>query len=145
MTFADRRAVLKRRTRAVKVMMNQTSMQSIGRLDTLDRLETEATMYDEFATEAGRETVADRGKEDWFHPSEGVEFEYEGYCEWDDGCLFGECNCLGECVGSFQVGVSRFSVDYDGGDEHRSYIACSGVAYIIQDSCNRDNGRKMMG
>mmetsp|Transcript_7382 Transcript_7382/g.13442 ORF Transcript_7382/g.13442 Transcript_7382/m.13442 type:complete len:84 (-) Transcript_7382:158-409(-) len=60
MTFADRRAVLKRRTRAVKVMMNQTSMQSIGRLDTLDRLETEATMYDEFATEAGRETVADR-------------------------------------------------------------------------------------
>mmetsp|Transcript_5594 Transcript_5594/g.10045 ORF Transcript_5594/g.10045 Transcript_5594/m.10045 type:complete len:776 (+) Transcript_5594:139-2466(+) len=63
MAFADRRSVLKRRTeartkadgRAAKLMMNQTSMQSMGRLGTLERMETEAAMYDEMATEAGRE------------------------------------------------------------------------------------------
>jgi len=63
MAFADRRLALKRRTeartkadgRAAKLMMNQTSMQSMGRLGTLERLETEAAMYDEMATEAARE------------------------------------------------------------------------------------------
>jgi len=63
MAFADRRSALKRRTeartkadgRAAKLMMNQTSMQSMGRLGTLERMETEAAMYDEMATEAGRE------------------------------------------------------------------------------------------
>ena len=63
MAFADRRSTLKRRTeartkadgKAAKLMMNQTSMQSMGRLGMLDRLETEAAMYDEIATEASRE------------------------------------------------------------------------------------------
>lgn len=63
MAFADRRGALKRRTearskadgRAAKLMMNQTSMQSMGRLGTLERMETEAAMYDEMATEASRE------------------------------------------------------------------------------------------
>lgn len=63
MAFADRRLALKRRTeartkadgRAAKLMMNQTSMQSMGRLGTLERLETEAAMYDEMAAEASRE------------------------------------------------------------------------------------------
>ena len=65
MAFADRRTALKRRTearskadgRAAKLMMNQTSMQSMGRLGTLERLETEAAMYDEMAVEEAR--VAD--------------------------------------------------------------------------------------
>jgi hypothetical protein len=63
MAFADRRACLKRRTeartkadgRAAKLMMNQTMMQSVGRLGSLERMETEAAMYDEFAMEATRE------------------------------------------------------------------------------------------
>jgi len=63
MAFADRRSSLKRKTeartkadgRAAKLMMNQTSMQSMGRLGSLERMETEAAMYDEMATEAGRE------------------------------------------------------------------------------------------
>ena len=63
MAFADRRASLKRRTeartkadgKAAKLMMNQTSMQSMGRLGTLERMETEAAMYDEMATEASKE------------------------------------------------------------------------------------------
>ena len=62
MAFADRRACLKRRTeararadgRAARLMMNQT-MQSVGRLGSLERMETEAAMYDEFAAEASRE------------------------------------------------------------------------------------------
>ena len=60
MAFADRRAVLKRRTearckadgRAAKLMMNQSSMAYPG---TLDRMETEAAMYDEMATEVAKE------------------------------------------------------------------------------------------
>lgn len=63
MAFVDRRGALKRRTeartkadgRAAKLMMNQTSMQSMGRLGSLERMETEAAMYDEMATEASRE------------------------------------------------------------------------------------------
>lgn len=63
MAFADRRLALRRRTeartradqRAAKLMMNQTSMQSYGRLGTLERMETEAAMYDELAMEASRE------------------------------------------------------------------------------------------
>lgn len=63
MAFADRRACLKRRTeartkadgRAAKLMMNQTMMQSVGRLGSLERMETEAAMYDEFAMEATSE------------------------------------------------------------------------------------------
>ena len=63
MAFGDRRACLKRRTeaiakadgRAAKLMMNQTMMQSVGRLGSLERMETEAAMYDEFAMEATRE------------------------------------------------------------------------------------------
>jgi len=60
MAFADRRSVLKRRTearskadgRAAKLMMNQSSMAYPG---TLDRMETEAAMYDEMATEVAKE------------------------------------------------------------------------------------------
>jgi len=60
MAFADRRTVLKRRTearskadgRAAKLMMNQSSMAYPG---TLDRMETEAAMYDEMATEVAKE------------------------------------------------------------------------------------------
>lgn len=60
MAFADRRSVLKRRTearikadgRAAKLMMNQSSMAYLG---TLDRMETEAAMYDEMATEVAKE------------------------------------------------------------------------------------------
>ena len=63
MAFADRRTALKRRSearsnadrRAAKVMMNQTSMQSMGRLGTLEKYEMEAAMSDEMATEAARE------------------------------------------------------------------------------------------
>lgn len=63
MAFADRRAALKRRTearakadgRAAKLMMNQTSMQAVGRLGALERMETEAAMYDEMAMEAAKE------------------------------------------------------------------------------------------
>jgi hypothetical protein len=63
MAFADRRACLKRRTeararadgRAARLMMNQTTMQSVGRLGSLERMETEAMMYDEMAAEASRE------------------------------------------------------------------------------------------
>jgi hypothetical protein len=63
MAFADRRLALRRRTeartradqRAAKLMMNQTSMQSYGRLGTLERMETEAAMYDELAMEASKE------------------------------------------------------------------------------------------
>jgi hypothetical protein len=63
MAFADRRSCLKRRTearskadgRAARLMMNQTSMQSVGRLGSLERMETEAAMYDELAMEASRE------------------------------------------------------------------------------------------
>lgn len=63
MAFADRRSCLKRRTearskadgRAARLMMNQTSMQSVGRLGSLERMETEAAMYDELAAEASRE------------------------------------------------------------------------------------------
>lgn len=63
MAFADRRSTLKRRTearakadgRAAKLMMNQTSMQHMGRLGMLERMETEAAMYDEMASEASRE------------------------------------------------------------------------------------------
>jgi len=74
MAFADRRLALKRRTeartkadgRAAKLMMNQTSMHSMGRLGTLERLETEAAMYDEMATEAAleAENVASRLQEE---------------------------------------------------------------------------------
>mmetsp|Transcript_25828 Transcript_25828/g.42633 ORF Transcript_25828/g.42633 Transcript_25828/m.42633 type:complete len:751 (-) Transcript_25828:800-3052(-) len=60
MAFADRRSVLKRRTearnkadgRAAKLMMNQSSVAYPG---TLDRMETEAAMYDEMATEVAKE------------------------------------------------------------------------------------------
>ena len=60
MAFADRRSVLKRRTearvkadgRAAKLMMNQSSVPYPG---TLDRMETEAAMYDEMATEVAKE------------------------------------------------------------------------------------------
>lgn len=63
LAFADRRACLKRRTearmkadgRAAKLMMNQSVMQSVGRLGSLERMETEAAMYDEFAMEASKE------------------------------------------------------------------------------------------
>eukprot|EP00804_Cyclotella_cryptica_P000879 CCRYP_001106-RA/>CCRYP_001106-RA protein AED:0.28 eAED:0.28 QI:0/-1/0/1/-1/1/1/0/735 len=63
MAFVDRRTALKRRSdarsnadkRAAKVMMNQTSMSSIGRLGTLERMEMEAALADEMATEAARE------------------------------------------------------------------------------------------
>lgn len=63
MAFADRRLALRRRTeartradqRAAKLMMNQTSMQSYGRLGTLERMEMDAAMYDELAMEASRE------------------------------------------------------------------------------------------
>lgn len=63
MAFADRRSALKRRTearskadgKAARLMMNQTSMQHMGRLGQLERMEGEAAMYDEFATEIGRE------------------------------------------------------------------------------------------
>ena len=63
MAFADRRSALKRRTearskadgKAARLMMNQTSMQHMGRLGQLERMEGEAAMYDEFATETGRE------------------------------------------------------------------------------------------
>lgn len=63
MAFADRRSALKRRTearskadgKAARLMMNQTSMQHTGRLGQLERMEGEAAMYDEFATEIGRE------------------------------------------------------------------------------------------
>lgn len=74
MAFADRRTALKRRTeartkadgRAAKLMMNQTSMQSTGRLGILERMETEAAMYDEMATEAAKEAedVATRLQEE---------------------------------------------------------------------------------
>lgn len=60
MAFGDRRVALKRRSearvsadkRAAKVMMNQSSM---GRLGMLEKMEMEAAMYDEMATEAARE------------------------------------------------------------------------------------------
>jgi hypothetical protein len=63
MAFVDRRTALKRRSearsgadrRAAKVMMNQTSMSSMGRLGTLEKMEMEAAMFDEMATEAARE------------------------------------------------------------------------------------------
>lgn len=63
MTFADSRTALKRRSkarsnadrRAAKVMMNQTSMSSMGRLGTLEKYEMKAAMSDEMATEAARE------------------------------------------------------------------------------------------
>jgi len=63
MAFVDRRTSLKHRTeartkadgKAAKLMMNQTSMQSMGRLGTLERMETEAAMYDEMAMEASKE------------------------------------------------------------------------------------------
>ena len=63
MAFADRRVALKRRmeargkanTQAAKLMMNQTSMQHMGRLGTLERMETEAAIMDEYATESARE------------------------------------------------------------------------------------------
>jgi hypothetical protein len=63
MAFVDRRTALKRRTearssadrRAAKLMMNQTSMQTMGRLGTLDKMEMEAAMSDEMATEAAKE------------------------------------------------------------------------------------------
>lgn len=63
MAFADRRQALKRRTearnkadgRAAKLMANQTSMQTVGRLGSLGRMENEAAMFDEMATEAARE------------------------------------------------------------------------------------------
>lgn len=59
MAFADRRTALKRRSeargsadrRAAKVMMNQYP----GRMGTSEKLEMEAVMYDEMATEAARE------------------------------------------------------------------------------------------
>jgi len=60
MAFADRRSILKRRTeargkadgRAARLMMNQSSVAYPG---TLDRMETEAAMYDEMATEVAKE------------------------------------------------------------------------------------------
>lgn len=63
MAFGDRRTALKKKMeartkadgRAAKLMMNQTSMQHMGRYGTLERMETEAAMMDEFATEAARE------------------------------------------------------------------------------------------
>ncbi|KAL9180343.1 hypothetical protein ACHAXT_008313 [Thalassiosira profunda] len=61
--FADRRAALKRRSearvnadkRASRLMVTQTSVPSMGRMGTLERMETEAAVYDEMAVEAGRE------------------------------------------------------------------------------------------
>ena len=63
MAFDDRRITLKRRSevrgsadrRAAKVIMNQTSMTSMGKLGTLEKMEMEAAMFDEMATEASRE------------------------------------------------------------------------------------------
>ncbi|KAL3789457.1 hypothetical protein ACHAWO_002786 [Cyclotella atomus] len=63
MAFVDRRVALKRRSeargsadrRAAKVMMNQTSMASMGRLGTLEKMEMEAAMFDEIATETAKE------------------------------------------------------------------------------------------
>jgi len=63
MAFVDRRTALKRRSearssadrRAAKVMMNQTSMASMGRLGMLEKMEMEAAMFDEMATEAAKE------------------------------------------------------------------------------------------
>mmetsp|Transcript_22525 Transcript_22525/g.42646 ORF Transcript_22525/g.42646 Transcript_22525/m.42646 type:complete len:212 (+) Transcript_22525:15-650(+) len=63
MAFGDRRTALKKKMeartkadgRAAKLMINQTSMKHMGRYGTLERMETEAAMMDEFATEAARE------------------------------------------------------------------------------------------
>ncbi|KAL7534169.1 hypothetical protein ACHAWF_004738 [Thalassiosira exigua] len=71
LAFADRRTALKRRTearvkadgRATKLMMNSHGgMAPAGRLGTLERMETDAAVYDEMASEAAREAdeVADR-------------------------------------------------------------------------------------
>jgi hypothetical protein len=63
MAFEDRRMALKRRSearssadrRAAKVMMNQTSIASMGRLGMLEKMEMEAAMMDEIATETAKE------------------------------------------------------------------------------------------
>jgi len=99
MAFADRRAALKRRTeargsadrRAAKVMMNQYPG---GRLGSLEKMEMEAAMYDEMATEAAREAeeVASRLQ------NEVGRIGSIRVREWDDGVRAVACGMKEACA-----------------------------------------------